>query len=403
MYKFTEVKDKSLCSKLTSKQIYDPASMTETANAILASLPEAVQVDVTDEKSAIDAVLKYADTYFGSNVPATPSATAEEKPAAVEAVPTASDTRKATVAAKQLFKAGVARSNAASIVAAITTKPAPKARFKAGDMIRVSCSDDFVAKFKGYEAAGAIVPDSEVAGNAANYKAMLELIATNGQTPIYINAKSKPTVGGYRIEDKAAEGGSVIVKKDKQGFAGLLVRDYATKIREVEGKTVLGAYVKKSSSKNNTVGGLNSIVVKVTGLNKYFENDADGEAIFTINENGEKREITAKSDISVVVYAMTNGAVDKTKKKTVRLSGKIAVAPIEEKPGIDQAITYAGISVSSARGNETVPAFTEGDKEMLANAMAAIGFNGANSTGVAGDLFNIMEKVTTGGNSSNLD
>ena len=407
MFTFTEITDKTLAAKFASKQIYDPQTMCDTANKILSSLPESMLADVTDEASASAAVLKYADSYFmGNNAPAAPASadmTATDGNTTVVAAPTASDNRKASVAAKQLFKSGIARSAGASITAAITTKPAAKDRFKAGDQIKVSCSADFIAKFKEYKEKGAIVPDSEVAGNAAKYEEMTKLIESNGLTPIYINEKSKPTVGGYRISDKAAEKGTVIVKKDKVGFAGLLVRDYATKIREVDGASVLGAYVKKSSSKNNTIGGINDITVKVTGLNKYFEENPEGEAIFTINENGEKKEVTAKSDISVVVYAINNGVVDTKKKKTIRLSGKIAVAPVEQKPDVDQAITFAGISVSAARGSETVPEFSENDKEILAGAMAAIGFDASASTGVAGDLYNIMSKVTVGGNSGNLD
>lgn len=393
-----------LATKMASKSIFAPDQVVATANTILESVPAPAKVDATDANSASAVVLKYFDTYAptGSNAPA-PTAT-ETAPATTESeAPTAAESKAAAAAAKRMFTEGVTRSKGAAITDVLTSKPRPAERFAAGTEITVKVSDKFKATFAGY--ADCLVPDEECKDNAANYEKMKQLIETNGKTPMYINEKARPTIAGYKISDKAAANSVVYVKKDKFALAGILVRDYATKIQEVAGVTDIGAYISKRTkdSKGRALVGKSSITVKMTGLSKYFETHADGTPIYVIDKSAEPVEVAAKSELSVQVYVKDNGVIDKSKKKTVRLSGRVTCQPITQVDGLDAAITMAGITVKAPRGEAKTPDFTDSDKEIMATALAALGHGQEASTGIGNDLYDILTKPTnTAGNGDGL-
>lgn len=404
-FTFNKIDDISpdLATKMATKSIFAPDQVLATANKIFESVPAPEKATATDGVSASAVVLKYFDSFAPSAANA-PAPTSTEAPATTESeAPTAAESKAAAAAAKRMFSDGVARSKAAAISAVLTSKPRPADRFAAGTQITVKVSDKFKTAFAAY--GDRLVPDTECPNNAANYAEMKKLIETGGTTPMYINEKARPTVAGYKISDKAASDGVVYVKKDKFALAGILVRDYATKIQEVAGVSDIGAYISKRTkdSKGRALVGKSSITVKMTGLSKYFADNANGVPIYVIDDKAEKIEVSAKSELSVQVYAEVNGVVDKTKKKTVRLSGRVICAPIAQQPDLDSAITMAGIMVKAPRGEAKTPDFTDSDKEIMATALAALGHGQENDTGIGSDLYTILTTpAPTAGNGDGL-
>lgn len=405
-FTFTNISEigQDTLTKFATKNILSPDQVLAAANKILDSVPAPEKASANDAVSACAVVLKYFDTYA-------PTAGATNAPTKTDAaplvstddVPTAAEAKAAAAAAKHMFSEGVARSKGAAITSVLTTKPRPSVRFAAGTEMEVKVSDKFKSTFAGYK--DRLVPDDEVPNNAANYAKMQELIDTNGKTLMYINESARPTIGGYKISDKAAENQEVYVKKDKLTLAGLLVRDYATKIQEVAGTSEIGAYISRRSkdSKGRALVGKSSITVKMTGLSNYFKENPDGTPIFTIDKNAEAIPVSVKSDISVVVYGEVNGAIDKTKKKTVRLAGKVMAAPVVTAPDLPAGISMAGISVKAPRGEAKTPDFTESDKEIMATALAALGHGQEADTGIGSDLYAILAKTpATAGNGDGL-
>lgn len=400
---------RDLTAKLAGNGIFDADAELSAVNKILNSVPAAEKDKATDKDTASAIVLKYFDSFkpTAANIAPTETEKAVTTTGTSEA-PTAAESKAAAAAAKRMFADGIKRSKGAAITAVLTSKPKPSERFAEGSQITVGVSDSFKEAFKNYEKNGQLVPDSEVANNKANYDAMLQLIETKGTTPMYINKDARPTVAGYKIEDKASENGNVYVKKDKFAMAGILVRDYATKIQEVAGVSDIGAYISKRTkdSKGRALVGKSSITVKMTGLNKYFEANPDGEPIYTIDNNAEKENVSAKSEISVKIYPMSadGKTPDKTKKKTIRLSGRIPAAKIVQKPDLDQNAIMAGIQVKAGVGNATTPAFSEADKEILAASLAALGHGQENDTGVGNDLYLILKTpAPVAGSGDNMD
>lgn len=405
-FTFTNISEigQDTLTKFATKNILSPDQVLTAANKILDSVPAPEKASANDAVSACAVVLKYFDTYAPTNgATNAPTKTDSAPLVSTDDVPTAAEAKAAAAAAKHMFAEGVARSKGAAITDVLTTKPRPSVRFAAGTEMEVKVSDKFKSTFASYK--DRLVPDDEVPNNAANYAKMQELIDTNGKTSMYINEAARPTIGGYKITDKAVENQEVYVKKDKIALAGLLVRDYATKIQESAGVSDIGAYISRRSkdSKGRALVGKSSITVKMTGLSNYFKENPDGSPIFTIDKAAEAVPVSVKSNISVVVYGEVNGAIDKTKKKTVRLAGRVMAAPVVTAPDLPSGIGMAGISVKAPRGEAKTPDFTESDKEIMATALAALGHGQEADTGIGSELYDILTKSpATAGNGDGL-
>lgn len=395
-FKFTNTDEvsKELMTKFTEKQVYDADVVVSKANSILETLPEFKKETLTDAASACTAVLEMFDSYFATNsgsAPVTdPTKTVPTATAVTSDAPTAAETKAAAKVAKEKFQAGVTRSKSAAITGVMTSKPSPASRFKAGTKITVKVSADFKTKFNN-EYGQNLVPDSEVAGNAANYEAMKKLVNEGGETAMYINEKARPTIAGYKITDPAADKGEVYVKKDKFALAGLLTRDYATKIQEHAGVSVVGAYISRRTKNNKGVAlvGKDAISVKMTGLGKYFQDAPDGEPIYIENKEATE-EVSAKSELCIVVYAVENGVVNKKKKKTIRLSGRTTATKIEQNPSMPESAKMAGLRVKASRGDATTPDFSNDDKATMAAALAILGHGQEASVGIGSELHDML-------------